>query len=119
MSAVDDCLAQALDVPGVRLVTLLDYLSGLPIAVAGNDELSADEDASGIADVVQKVLSTPATTAAQTGDDLEEVILVGASGYHVLVLAEGLCLRALLTRDADLMKARSHLKGVLHRLVTP
>ncbi|GAA3198974.1 hypothetical protein [Actinocorallia longicatena] len=120
MSAIDDCLAEALTLPGVRLVTLLDYVGGLPIAARGEDPLSAEEDASGTADFVQRALATPALTASESGDSVEELIVVGAGGTHVILLGgEAMCLHTVLEPGTDLTTARARLRDVLHRLVAP
>ncbi|GAB3671002.1 hypothetical protein GCM10027589_39740 [Actinocorallia lasiicapitis] len=120
MSAIDDCLADALTFPGARLVTLLDHVSGLPIAALGPDSLTAEEDASGTADLIQKALATPAITAAHTADTLTELIVVGTAGTHVILLgADALCLHAVLDPAADLVAARSRLWASFHRLAAP
>ena len=80
MSGIDDCLDQAMTIPGALSVTLIDYASGLPIATAGGDDLDADEDAVGTADLVRAVLSSPALSAAQTGDDIQDIIVTGTTG---------------------------------------
>lgn len=122
MSGIDDCLDQAMTIPGALSVTLIDYASGLPIATAGGDDLDADEDAVGTADLVRAVLSSPALSAAQTGDDIQDIIVTGTTGHHVLALAgtatDGdLFLHLLLDAEhSDLTEARHRLRAVLRTL---
>jgi predicted regulator of Ras-like GTPase activity (Roadblock/LC7/MglB family) len=119
VSAIDDRLAEASALPGARLAVLFDYGSGLPIGVAGEDTLTAEEDATGTADLIQRVLMTPAISAAQGGDTLQEVIVVGTAGTHVILLADGsLCLHVVFDPGVDLGAVRGRLRDVLHRLVS-
>jgi hypothetical protein len=122
MPGIEDCLDQAMSIPGALSVTLVDYASGLPVASAGGDELNADEDAAGTADLVRAVLASPALSAAQTGDEIQDIIVAGTTGHHVLALAgtatDGdLFLHLLLDAErGDLTEARGRLRAVLQAL---
>ncbi|WP_199487207.1 hypothetical protein [Actinomadura spongiicola] len=84
---IDDCLARMMTIPGARRATLIDCASGLAVAAAGREDLvDQHEDAAGATDVVRAVLSSPALSATPTGDDIEEIIVSGTGGYHLLVL---------------------------------
>lgn len=87
MLGIDECLAQAMTIPGARSVTLVDYTSGLAIASAGSEDLfDRDEDAAGTTEIVRSVLASPVLAATRTGDDVEDIIVSGAGGYHLLSL---------------------------------
>lgn len=119
MSAIDECLAEALAIPGARLVTLFDYASGLPIGARGEDTLTAEEDAAGVADLVQHMLATPGLTAAQGADSIEELLVVGTAGTHVILLGpESLCLHAVFDPGLDLTAVRTRVRAAFHWLVS-
>ena len=85
---IDDCLARMMTIPGARRVTLVDCASGLAVAAEGRADLvDQHEDAAGATDVVRAVLASPALSATAAGDDVEEIIVCGAAGYHLLALA--------------------------------
>ncbi|WP_254714925.1 hypothetical protein [Actinomadura sp. NAK00032] len=85
---IDDCLARMMTIPGARRVTLVDCASGLAVAAAGREDIvDQHEDAAGATDVVRAVLASPALSATAAGDDIEEIIVCGAAGYHLLALS--------------------------------
>ena len=85
---IDDCLAMMMTIPGARRATLVDCASGLAIAAAGREDIvDQHEDAAGTTDVVRAVLESPALSATAAGDDVQEIIVCGAAGYHLLVLS--------------------------------
>ncbi|WP_233617793.1 hypothetical protein [Actinomadura sp. WAC 06369] len=84
---IDDCLARMMAIPGAQRVTLVDCASGLAVASAGRDDgVDQHEDAAGATDAVRSVLGSAALSATPDGDDVEEIIVCGAAGYHLLVL---------------------------------
>lgn len=84
---IDDCLARMMTIPGAQRVTLVDCASGLAVAAAGREDLvDQHEDAAGATDVVRAVLGSPALSATADGDDVEEIIVCGTDGYHLLAL---------------------------------
>jgi predicted regulator of Ras-like GTPase activity (Roadblock/LC7/MglB family) len=84
---IDGCLASMMTIPGARRVTLVDCASGLAVAAAGREDVvDQHEDAAGATDVVRAVLASPALSATAAGDDVEEIIVCGTGGYHLLAL---------------------------------
>ncbi|MBE1532690.1 roadblock/LC7 domain-containing protein [Actinomadura algeriensis] len=84
---IDDCLARMMAIPGAQRVTLVDCASGLAVASAGRDDhVDQHVDAAGATDVVRSVLGSAALSATPDGDDVEEIIVCGSGGYHLLAL---------------------------------
>ncbi|QFG22718.1 hypothetical protein [Actinomadura sp. WMMB 499] len=82
-------------IPGAQRVTLVDCASGLAVASADRDgrgdrradqRVDQHEDAAGATDVVRSVLGSAALSATPDGDDVEEIIVCGSGGYHLLAL---------------------------------
>lgn len=87
MLGIDGCLAHVMAIPGAQSVTLVDYTSGLVVAAAGREDLTDQhEDAASSTDIVRAVLASPAMRTTPTGDDIEDIIVSGARGYHLLTL---------------------------------
>jgi hypothetical protein len=87
LRGIDECLTRAMAIPGAQGVTLVDYTSGLVIATAGSEPLvDRDENAAGMTDILRAVLASPALSSTPTGDDIEDIIISGAAGYHLLAL---------------------------------
>lgn len=87
MLGIEECLEKAMAIPGARSVTLVDYTSGLPIASAGGEELfDRDEDAACTTEIVRAVLASPVLAGPRTGGDIDDIIVSGAGGYHLLSL---------------------------------
>lgn len=87
MLGIDECLVRAMAIPGARSVTLVDHTSGLAVASAGDEDLfDRDEDAAGATEIVRSVLTSPVLTAAGGADDIEDIIVSGARGHHLLSL---------------------------------
>ncbi|MQY25403.1 hypothetical protein [Nocardia aurantia] len=84
---IDSCLDEIMAIPGARSVTLVDGASGLAVAAAGShDPLDEHEDAAGTTDVVRAVLGCPALAV---GDGGAELIVSGATRFHLLNLVDG------------------------------
>ncbi|MFC9974624.1 hypothetical protein ACFVH6_27340 [Spirillospora sp. NPDC127200] len=122
MLGIDGCLMRIMEIPGARSVTLVDGSSGLAVAAAGRQEgVDQHEDAAGTTDVVRAVLACAALGGAG-GDDIDEVIVGGARGYHLLALfdaaADGhLFLHLLIDRDkGNLALARIGLREAIGEL---
>jgi predicted regulator of Ras-like GTPase activity (Roadblock/LC7/MglB family) len=116
MTAIDECLAQAMAIPGAQGVTLVDYAGGFPVAAVGADDLTdAAEDAAGTADLIRAVLASPSLASAWTGDDIEEITVSGTAGYHLLVLV-GTSLDTRLCLHLRLDRRRGNLALARHRL---
>ncbi len=120
MLGIDGCLKQIMEIPGSHSATLVDGASGLAVAAAGRaDPVDEHEDAAGTTDVVRAVLATPALSTTRTGDDIEEIIVCGTRGYHLIALIndafEGrLFLHLLVDRDkGNLALARLRVRELL------
>jgi predicted regulator of Ras-like GTPase activity (Roadblock/LC7/MglB family) len=84
---VDNCLQQAMAIPGALGASLVDYTTGCPVAAVGaapNDD--HDAVAAGTADVVQAANSRTLFASALPHDLLEDLIITTAGGYHLLRL---------------------------------
>ena len=110
-------------IPGAQRVTLVDCASGLAVAAAGREDLvDQHEDAAGATDVVRAVLTSPALSASAAGDDIEEIIVCGADGYHLLALSGAdidghLFVHLLLDREnGNLALARLRMQGLVREL---
>ncbi len=87
MPGVDNCLRQAMAIPGALGASLVDYTTGCAVAAAGaapNDD--HDAVAAGTADVVQAANSRTLFASALPHDLLEDLIITTAGGYHLLRL---------------------------------
>ncbi|MEV6523243.1 hypothetical protein AB0M43_14930 [Longispora sp. NPDC051575] len=84
MRDIDGLLRQAMTINGARGASLIDYTTGLPVdtvgAVPGN---SPEATAAGTAELMHAMLDTAAFASAPGGDDLEDIVVTAASGYHV------------------------------------
>jgi predicted regulator of Ras-like GTPase activity (Roadblock/LC7/MglB family) len=123
MTAIDECLAQAMAIPGAQGVTLVDYASGFPVAAVGADDLTdAAVDAAGTADLIRAILASPSLASAWTGDEIEEITVSGTAGYHLLILVNTafdarLCLHLRLDRKrGNLALARHRLRAIVREL---
>jgi predicted regulator of Ras-like GTPase activity (Roadblock/LC7/MglB family) len=86
---VDNCLQQAMAIPGAIGASLVDYTTGFPIKSTGaapNDDHEAA--AAGTADVVQAANSRALFASALPHDLLEDLIITTAGGYHLLRLIQ-------------------------------
>lgn len=126
MLGIDGCLARMMTIPGAQSVTLVDCASGLAVAAAGRgDVVDQHEDAAGSTDVVRAVLASSALSATRTGDDIEEIIVCGTYGYHLLALVEEefdgpLFVHLWLDRDkGNLGLARLRVQHLVHEMVGP
>ncbi|MBA8953253.1 hypothetical protein ACFQU9_16500 [Actinomadura namibiensis] len=112
-----------MEIPGARNVTLVDGSSGLAVAAAGRAEpVDQHETAAGTTEVVRAVMATPALSATASGDAIDEIIVCGAGGYHLLALVGtafdgNLFLHLLIDRDkGNLALARIRLKEIIGEL---
>ena len=85
MPGVDNCLQEAMAIPGALGASLVDYTTGFPVASTGAAP-NSDHDgaAAGTADVVQAANNRALFTSALPHDLLEDVIITTAGGYHLL-----------------------------------
>lgn len=87
MSGVEQCLQQAMAIPGAIGAAVVDYTTGFPVATTG-DAPNEDHEAAaaGTADVVQAAQSRSLFVSAVPHDLLEDLIITTAGGYHLLRL---------------------------------
>jgi hypothetical protein len=84
---VDNCLQEAMAIPGAVGASLVDYTTGFAVASAGTAPNSDHEAAAaGTADVVQAANSRSLYVSAVPHDLLEDLIITTAGGYHLLRL---------------------------------
>jgi hypothetical protein len=84
---LENCLQEAMAIPGAIGAGVVDYTTGFPVATAG---AAPGEDheaaATGAADVVQAAQSRSLFVSAVPHDVLEDLIITTAGGYHLLRL---------------------------------
>nr|WP_245667797.1 hypothetical protein [Actinomadura macra] len=123
MAEIDDILSLVMGIPGALRVTLIDCASGLAVAAAGREDLvDQHEDAAGVTDVVRAVLGSPALSATAAGDDVEEIIVCGKDGHHLLAITDAgldghLVVHLLIDQErGNLALARLRLRGLVHEM---
>ncbi|MBW8482584.1 hypothetical protein [Actinomadura parmotrematis] len=123
MLGIDGCLKRMMEIPGALSVTLVDGASGLAVAAAGRGDLvDQHEDAAGTTEVVRSILASPALSTSRTGDDIAEIIVCGAGGFHLLTLINGtfdgqLFVHLLIDRDkGNLALARIQVSDLIGEL---
>ena len=87
MPGLDNCLHQAMAIPGALGASLVDYTTGFALATSGAAP-NADHEgaAAGTAEVVQAATSRSLLVSAVPHDLLEDLIITTAGGYHLLRL---------------------------------
>ncbi|MEW2521300.1 hypothetical protein [Actinacidiphila alni] len=138
MSGIDECLREAMTLPGARGAALVEWISGLSLGrvgetPGGDPEAAAAEAAELARMAVEHGVFEPAETLdgpsgpgaqdAGKGLPVEDVILVTRTGYHLLRYVEapfdgGVFLHLWLDRDqANLALAMRHVRDLAERLV--
>ena len=85
MPGVDNCLQEAMTIPGAVGASIVDYTTGFPVATTGAAPNSDHEAAAaGTAEVVQAANSRSLFVSAIPHDLLEDLIITTAGGYHLL-----------------------------------
>ncbi|WP_067497309.1 hypothetical protein [Actinoplanes sp. TFC3] len=87
MPGVEECLREAMTIPGALGASIVDYTTGFPVAMTGaapNEDHEAA--AAGTAEVVQAAQSRSLFVSAVPHDLLEDLIITTAGGYHLLRL---------------------------------
>ncbi|MCH0564351.1 MULTISPECIES: hypothetical protein [unclassified Streptomyces] len=132
MPGIDECLLEAMRLPGARGAALVDWTSGLALGVVGefpggDHEASAAE----VAELARLAAEQPAFAPEGTADTgpadadpaIEDVIVSNRDGYHVLRFVpapfdSGAVLHLWLGRvDGNLALARIRLGDMAGRLV--
>lgn len=130
MPGIDECLLEAMRLPGARGAALVDWTSGLALGVVGEfPGGDAEAAAAEVAELARLAAEQPAFAAADTGgaDDadppVEDVIVSNRDGYHLLRFVpapfdSGAVLHLWLGRaDGNLALARIRLGEMAARLV--
>ncbi|MER7759748.1 roadblock/LC7 domain-containing protein [Streptomyces sp. NPDC097619] len=133
MPGIDECLSEAMAVPGARGAALVDWSSGLALGTAGDSpvgdhEVTAAETAelARAAAEYESFAPNGATDGEPPGADgppLEDVIVTTRSGYHILRFVEtsfdsSIFLHLWLDRDSgNLALARIRLRELAGELV--
>ena len=85
MPGVENCLQEAMAIPGAVGASIVDYTTGFPVASTGAAPNSDHEAAAaGTADVVRAATSRSLFVSAVPHDLLEDLIITTAGGYHLL-----------------------------------
>ncbi|MDT9691175.1 hypothetical protein Q5762_23070 [Streptomyces sp. P9(2023)] len=139
MPGIDECLSEAMSLPGARGASLVDWTSGLALGTAGESpvgdhETTAAETAE-LARAAAEYDSFATTEAKQVGEPpvqageltkgppVEDLIVTTRGGYHVLRFVEtafdsSVFLHLWLDRDTgNLALARIRLRDLAERLV--
>jgi hypothetical protein len=122
VSGIDECLLEAMTLPGARGAALVEWISGLALGVigeapGGDHETSAAETA----EYARATAEHP--VLAGGGRPVEDVVVVTAADYHLLRFVEapyegGVFLYLWLDRDqANLALALIRLRDLAQRLV--
>ncbi|WP_418957428.1 hypothetical protein [Streptomyces tritici] len=138
MPGIDECLLEAMALPGARGASLVDWTSGLALGTAGaspvgDHETTAAETAelARAAAEYESFAAAPAdgddpaatTGAPPKGPPVEDLIVTTRSGYHVLRFVEtsfdsSVFLHLWLDRaEGNLALARIRLRDLAERLV--
>ncbi|MCX4776332.1 hypothetical protein [Streptomyces sp. NBC_01264] len=130
MPGIDECLLEAMALPGARGAALVDWSSGLALGTAGESpvgdhETTAAETAELARAAAEYESFAPDGTEAQdgAGPPVEDLIVTTRSGYHVLRFVEtsfdsSVFLHLWLDRtDGNLALARHRLRALAEELV--
>ncbi|WP_030714451.1 hypothetical protein [Streptomyces sp. NRRL F-2580] len=90
MPGIDECLLEAMALPGARGAALVDWSSGLALGTAGESPVGDHETtAAETAELARAAAEYESFASAAPGDDtagppVEDLIVTTRSGYHVL-----------------------------------
>ncbi|MET9881920.1 hypothetical protein ABZZ20_01960 [Streptomyces sp. NPDC006430] len=131
MPGIDECLLEAMALPGARGAALVDWSSGLALGTAGESpvgdhETTAAETAElarAAAEYESFAQAVPEPAPGEAGQPVEDVIVTTRTGYHVLRFVEtsfdsSVFLHLWLDRtDGNLALARHRLRALAEELV--
>ncbi|MFD3332260.1 hypothetical protein ACFWV1_06345 [Streptomyces sp. NPDC058700] len=128
MPGIDECLLEAMALPGARGASLVDWTSGLALGTAGDSPVGDHETtAAETAELARSAAEFDTFVAAgdgtEDGPPVEDVIVTTRAGYHVLRFVEtsfdsSVFLHLWLDRDTgNLALARLRLRDLAERLV--
>ncbi|GAA2392941.1 hypothetical protein GCM10010420_17070 [Streptomyces glaucosporus] len=132
MPGIDECLLEAMTLPGARGAAVVDWASGLALGAVG-DPAGGDHEttAAETAELARVAAEHTAFTAPcpggagkpDEGDPVEDLVVTTRTGYHLLrfverVLDDSLLIHLWLDRDdGNLALARIRLRDLAERLV--
>ncbi|MET9378435.1 hypothetical protein ABZX98_30605 [Streptomyces sp. NPDC002992] len=137
MPGIDECLLEAMSLPGARGAWLVDWTSGLALGTAGDSPVGDHETTAAEAAELARAAAeydsfaqapgppaAPGTAEAlPKGPPVEDLIVTARGGYHVLRFVEtsfdsSVFLHLWLDRDTgNLALARIRLRDLAERLV--
>ncbi|MEE1816642.1 hypothetical protein ACWEPZ_07745 [Streptomyces sp. NPDC004288] len=126
MPGIDECLLEAMALPGARGASLVDWTSGLALGTAGASPVGDHETtAAETAEIARSAAEFDSFTTEgdSEGPPVEDLIVTTRSGYHVLRFVQtafdsSVFLHLWLDRDAgNLALARLRLRDLAERLV--
>ncbi|MFH9726721.1 hypothetical protein ACH4M4_27710 [Streptomyces sp. NPDC017254] len=129
MPGIDECLLEAMALPGARGASLVDWTSGLALGTAGESPVGDHETtAAETAELARSAAEFDSFTSAgeaegEDGPPVEDLIVTTRAGYHVLRFVEtsfdsSVFLHLWLDRDSgNLALARIRLRDLAERLV--
>ncbi|MFJ8662166.1 hypothetical protein [Streptomyces sp. NPDC093795] len=128
MPGIDECLLEAMALPGARGASLVDWTSGLALGTAGDSpvgdhETTAAETAELARSAAEFDTFVAAGESVGDGPPVEDLIVTTRAGYHVLRFVEtsfdsSVFLHLWLDRDTgNLALARLRLRDLAERLV--
>ncbi|MFF4170968.1 hypothetical protein [Streptomyces sp. NPDC001744] len=129
MPGIDECLTEAMTLPGARGASLVDWTSGLALGTAGDSPVGDHETtAAETAELARSAAEFDTFTTADDGPGaggppVEDLIVTTRAGYHVLRFVEtsfdsSVFLHLWLDRDTgNLALARMRLRDIAERLV--
>jgi hypothetical protein len=83
---IDDSLREAMTIPGVLGVGLVDSASGLAVGSAGRWPHGDEPAAASATEVLRAALENTDFAESEQGDVLEDIVVASQSRYHVLRL---------------------------------
>lgn len=130
MPGIDECLLEAMALPGARGAALVDWSSGLALGTAGDSPVGDHETtAAETAELARAAAEYESFAPAEAGADdgagppVEDLIVTTRTGYHVLRFVEtsfdsSVFLHLWLDRaDGNLALARHRLRALAEGLV--
>ncbi|MEU6879226.1 hypothetical protein [Streptomyces sp. NPDC046712] len=131
MPGIDECLLEAMSLPGARGAWLVDWTSGLALGTAGDSPVGDHETTAAEAAELARAAAEYDSFAfgpendetLPKGPPVEDLIVTARGGYHVLRFVEtafdsSIFLHLWLDRDAgNLALARIRLRDLAERLV--
>ncbi|MEZ0075633.1 roadblock/LC7 domain-containing protein [Planotetraspora sp. GP83] len=122
MIGIEDCLSEAMSIPGALDAILVDHTSGM--AVAGEGVPDPARSAVGLTEAFRATLDGIALSSADgTAARIEDVIITTDTSYHLIrpmeMMFDGpllICLRLDLERS-NLALARRRLRTITHQLI--